>query len=240
MNQILRLAVLGLILGCLSREPASVPSPAPILPDDVHWVRNSAEHRAAFIQTYRLATRRLEELAREREPGTWAVVLDFDETVLDNSEYEKELNERGESFAQESWKEWILRQEAPPLPGVVSFLERVHGLGGRIAIVTSRRQELCAATEAELRAHGIPFDIMLCGSESREKEPHWEQIRRGEAAPELPPLEILVWLGDKIDDFPQLDQSLRHAPEEAFEEFGESYFILPNPMYGSWVGNPRE
>jgi 5'-nucleotidase (lipoprotein e(P4) family) len=234
MPRILQLAAVGLLVGCQTGAPA------PRLPDDVHWVRNSAEHRAVFHQIYRLATRRLEELARGREPGSWAVVLDSDETVLDNSEYEKELHQRGEVFGKLNWAAWVGRQAAPPLPGVVSFLERAHELGGRIAIVTSRAAELCSATKADFRIHGIPFDVILCGSAGQGKGSRYEQVRRGEAAPGLPPVEILLWIGDNILDFPGLDQELRHRPKEAFEGFGERFFILPNPMYGSWARNPRK
>lgn len=233
MAGILQLAAVGVFLGCHAGAPD------PRLPDDVHWVRNSAEYRAVFLQTYRLATARLEDLARGREPGSWAVVLDADETVLDNSDYEKQLHERREAFGQQSWAAWIDRQAAPALPGVMAFLERVHELGGRIAIVTNRPAESCGLTEGDFRNYGIPFDIILCGSASQGKRPRWEQLRRGEAAPDLPQLEILLWIGDNIFDFPGLDQELRHRPEEAFEEFGERFFILPNPMYGSWARNPR-
>ncbi len=219
----------------------SVPSPrqSAKLPDDVHWSRNSAEHRAVFIQTYRLAAHRLEELARDREPGTWAVVLDGDETVLDNSQYAKELNERGGKFGQESYAEWILRQEAPPLPGVEVFLERVHELGGLIAIVTNRPDELCDSTAADFTRYGIPFDCMLCRVSRQSKASRWEGIREGTAVPGLPPLEILLWIGDKMGDFPGFDQDSRDAQEEDFAEFGERFFVLPNPMYGDWEKNPR-
>ncbi|MCP4656780.1 MAG: hypothetical protein GY856_15310 [bacterium] len=229
-----------LVAGCATSTTAPVGSEAPTLPNDVHWIRNSAEYRAAMIQAYHFATLRLEELVAEREPGSWAVALDADETVISNSQYEKELALAGESFARESWDAWISRKEAPPLPGALAFLARVRELGGKIAIVTNRDEKHCALTADDFREHAIPFDVMLCKQDNSEKEPRWEKIGKGKASPELPPLEIVMWLGDNIGDFPDLDQDLRSEPEEAFDAFGARFFVLPNPMYGSWVGNPKQ
>ncbi|MFI5257962.1 MAG: HAD family acid phosphatase [Gemmatimonadales bacterium] len=55
----------------------------------------------------------------------------------------------------------------------------------------------------------------------------------------MPPLRVLMWVGDNIQDFPALTQAaMRSAPASAFDEFGERFVVLPNPMYGSWEGNP--
>jgi 5'-nucleotidase (lipoprotein e(P4) family) len=208
----------------------------------VHWVRNSAEHDAAFRQTYACATRALERLAAGREPGTWAVVADSDETVLDNSQYQKEREQAGLRFTQESWGDWVRRREATPLPGSVAFFRRVRELGGRIAIVTNRRESLCPDTAASFDAHQIAYDVILCRPEEgpSEKESRFERIRSGLAAPDLPPLEIVMWLGDNIQDFPGRRQELRRAPEPRLEDFGTRFFVFPNPVYGSWLRNPRE
>jgi predicted secreted acid phosphatase len=65
-------------------------------------------------------------------------------------------------------------------------------------------------------------------------------VTQGAAAPGLPPLQLVLWLGDNIQDFPNLDQTLRAKPDEAFADFGVLYFVIPNPMYGSWERNPQE
>lgn len=231
-----------LIAGCATstNAPGGNQAPVPTFPNDVHWVRDSAEYRAAMIQAYQFATLRLEALVSDREPGSWAVALDADETVINNSEYQKELALKGERFTGKSWDAWIERKQAPPLPGVLAFLARVRELGGKIAIVTNRDEKHCPLTEDDFRKYTIPFDVMLCRQDDSEKEPRWEKIENGEASPELPPLEIVMWLGDNIKDFPDLDQDLRFQPEAAFDGFGMRFFVLPNPMYGSWVRNPIE
>jgi 5'-nucleotidase (lipoprotein e(P4) family) len=205
----------------------------------VRWVRDSAEHRALFLQVYRAATVHVEREAASRAAGTWAVVLDADETVIDNSRFELERVEKGIPFGSESWREWTARREATPLPGAAAFLARVRDLGGRIAIVTNRSAAECPDTEAVFRAHGLAYDVMLCEPEKgpSDKNPRFEAVARGTTPAGLPPLEIVAFLGDNIRDFPDLDQSIRARGDDAFAPFGARLFVLPNPMYGSWERN---
>lgn len=202
---------------------------------EIRWVRSAAEYRAAVVQTYRLAYEVLAATVTDREAGTWAVALDADETVISNSQYQEERAALGKGFSSESWARWVERRQAPPLPGASKFLHLVHALGGKIAIVTNRRQDHCLDTEANFRAHSIPFDVLLCKAkgESR-KEARWRSIEEGTASPDLPPLDVVMWLGDNIQDFPELDQSLNLGPDNGFDRFGIDFFVLPNPMYGSW------
>lgn len=204
------------------------------------WARTAAEHRAAFLQTYALATAALDELVAGRETGSWAVAIDADETVLDNSQYDRELQERGESFSQETFTAWVERAAAPALPGATAFLEHVRARGGRIAVVTNRNVGECPATEENFRNEGIPFDVILCRDGESRKETRWQAVREGTTSAALPPLEIVMWLGDNIQDFPTLDQGLRKAPVEQLAPFGKSYFVFPNAMYGSFTSNPQQ
>ncbi len=229
-----------LLAGCRTTTPTptttppSPPAASSALPHDIRWMRDSAEHRASLIQVYRFAGEVMAAKAADLEPGTWAVALDADETVIDNSLYQKERAEIGDKYTPASWAEWIARREAPPLPGSLGFLTRVHELGGKIAIVTNRRHAHCPDTEANFRAHLIPFDVILCRREDGRKESRWQQVEDGTAAPGLPPLDIVMWLGDNIRDFPNLDQDLLGKPAAAFGRFGIDFFVFPNPMYGSW------
>jgi hypothetical protein len=150
--------------------PAMETAPAPRLPGALHWMRDAAEYRALLIQTYGAAGDRLEEIVGGLPPGTWAVSLDGDETVIDNSQYLKERALQGAGFTAESWAEWTTRQAAPPLPGALDFLHRVRELGGRIAIVTNRRASQCPDTEENFRKHEIPFDVILCAPDQGSTE----------------------------------------------------------------------
>jgi 5'-nucleotidase (lipoprotein e(P4) family) len=234
-----------LVPGCRTAAPVqTAPETAATatLPKEIHWFRTAAEYRADTLQTYRLAAERLEEIARDLQPGTWAVSLDADETILDNSQYQKELAEKAERFERATWNAWVRREAAPAIPGAAGFLATVRELGGKIAVVTNRGEEVCDATRSNLRKVGLLYDVVLCQPQgaNSEKEPRWEMVTKGSASPDLPPLQIVLWIGDNIQDFPDLDQTLRTRPDDAFADFGVRYFVIPNPMYGSWERNPQE
>jgi 5'-nucleotidase (lipoprotein e(P4) family) len=243
-----------LALGCATAPaptPTTAPVPAPTpgaaapvatagtvdlaeLTDDVRWVWTAAEYRAALWQAFALATERVEELAAGREPGTWAVSLDADETVLSNVQYEIERRGHAVEFDRDAWKAWVERREAVALPGARRFMQRVHELGGKVIVVSNRRSDEHVATEANLRALQLPFDILLTRDAESDKEGRWDAVAAGTAAPGVPPLEIVLWVGDNIRDFPHLDQDLAAAPESALAPFGDRFIVVPNPMYGSW------
>lgn len=229
-----RLVALTIALAAGCRTVA--PPRQRVAPSAVRWTSASAEHRALFLEVYRWATLRAEQEAAKRTPGTWAVVLDADETTIDNSAYQLERARLGLAYDRASWRAWTARREAVPLPGAGAFLARVRALGGRIAIVTNRSAEECPDTEAVFRAHSLAYDVMLCmpATGDTDKNLRYEALARGTAAAGLPPLEIVAFVGDNVRDFPGQDQSLRARGDDAFAPFGERFFVLPNPIYGSW------
>jgi 5'-nucleotidase (lipoprotein e(P4) family) len=225
--------------GCAPAVQRSVPPPPAAaratLPDALRWVRASAEHRALFLQVFGAASARVRELAAKRERGTWAVILDADETILDNSEYQRRRAAQGLGFTPETWDAWVREEKATALPGAAAFLAGVRELGGRIAIVTNRDDVMCAETRRNMEAVALVSDLVLCRVEGvSDKNPRFEAIQRGTAAPRIGALEVVAWVGDNIQDFPALAQDVRNRDVEAFAAFGRTYFMLPNPMYGSW------
>jgi 5'-nucleotidase (lipoprotein e(P4) family) len=242
--------MLVLAAACRSAAPIAVP-PAPTspvgvgaaaapVPEAIRWARSSAEHRALYLEVYAMATAHVESGASARQPGTWGVVLDADETVIDNSTYQLERARLGKGFDPASWHAWTQRREATPLPGAAAFLARVRALGGRIAIVTNRAASECPDTEAVFRAHGLAYDALLCMPEGgpSDKNPRFEAVARGTTGTGLPPLELIAFVGDNVNDFPGLSQAIRQKDDSAFAEFGLRFFVLPNAMYGSWERTP--
>jgi 5'-nucleotidase (lipoprotein e(P4) family) len=219
-----------------STPPAPAAPAATAEPVSIRWVRNAAEYHAAAYQVYRLATARVEAEAAKRARGTWAVVLDADETVISNLEYQAERARQGLAFTAESWKVWTTRREAVPVPGAADFLNRVRALGGRIAIVTNRLDTECEDTAAVFARHTLVYDAMLCrqtGTPS-DKNPRFESVAGGRTAASATPVEVIAFVGDNILDFPALAQSVRARGAAGFTDFGVRFFLVPNPMYGSW------
>ena len=248
----IRFPLVGSALACapatgsvttLPRTPApamgTTASSADTIPASVRWFRASAERRALSLQTYRLATSALERRAAGLAAGTWGVILDADETVIDNSPYQQELGRRRATFDPVTWNEWVMRGAAVALPGAAEFTRRARERGGRVVIVTNREQSQCDATRANLQRVGIATDLVLCRTDPSNsfKDARFEAVERGTPPSTLPPLRVVMWVGDNIQDFPRLRQELRTQSDSAFAEFGDRFIVLPNPMYGSWERN---
>jgi 5'-nucleotidase (lipoprotein e(P4) family) len=217
------------------RNGASLPTD-PVAPQQIHWYRNSAEMRGIYLEVYHLAAEKLDNLAASVAPGTWGVILDADETMIDNSTQQKE---QGTSpYSDSAWRVWVNRKAAPALPGVVEFTRLVHRLGGRVISVSNRENLLCDATRENLKNDSIDVDLLLCRTTTGDKNPRFDSVAAGTASPSLPPLKILMFFGDNIQDFPKSTQALRDGPDSGYSNFGKTWFLLPNPMYGSWERVP--
>lgn len=222
-----------------STVPAAAPAAVRAVPGALHWYRTAAEQRALYAQVYAWAGERVAAEAREvMDP--WAVILDADETILDNSDYQLRRAREGLGFTNESWNDWVREEAAPALPGAVAFIRGVKALGGRVAIVTNRDEEVCDPTRRNLLKVGVQADVVLCRQPGpSEKETRFRAVQEGITPAGLPPLRVLAWVGDNIQDFPGGSQVLGDGDPAALAGFGTRYFILPNPMYGSWERNPE-
>lgn len=237
MRPTLAVILLLAVSACAPKQAPVATAPAAAAPTpDIRWVRESAEYHAALHQVYRLATTRVEQAVAKKPAGSWGVILDADETVLNNSLYQVERSKLGLGFTPESWNAWVKRREATPLPGAPAFLARVRALGGRIAIVTNRLESECADTRAVFDAFKLPYDAMLCRMDGTpsDKNPRFQSVTDGRSPASSTPLEIVAVVGDNILDFPGLSQKMKEQGAPAFTEFGVRYFLVPNPMYGSW------
>lgn len=220
--------------------PAPAPRPAggPGLGDGIKWFRTAAEYKAITISVYRSAIAAVTAASQGKARDSWAVVLDADETVLDNSVFQRDLARGTAPFTEDLWAAFVRQHSAVPVPGAREFLEKVKELGGRIAIVTNRWNNLCEDTKENFRLQQIPFDSIACRVDTGDKNPRFAAAATGVAFGDGKAREVLAFVGDNIQDFPAMKQSLRDEPDAAFEPFGKRFFVLPNPMYGSWQQNP--
>ena len=213
------------------------------LPNDVKWVRYSIEYPALCIQTYRAAWQSVKQQAAQLQED-WAVVLDIDETVLDNSRYQEILHEQQKDYPY-YWDEWVLREECPPVPGVRAFLDSVRNLGkyAHVVYITNRKQKLEAATLSNLKKTGLwqEGDLLLCRIDrSDTKEIRRQEVINGTGRCEgMGPRRIIALIGDQLADFMEYPPNGKVLDQKealiASPGWGVSYFVLPNPMYGYWV-----
>jgi 5'-nucleotidase (lipoprotein e(P4) family) len=213
----------------------------PVVPtgNDVRWAQLSAEYRAASLQTFAVATAKLEAMSAAGElPEHWAISTDADETILSNLTYQRERAALGTEYSSGSWAAWVARREATAMPGAAAFLRRARELGGMVAVVTNRRATTeCPDTEANLEALGLEYDLILCRTNTSDKNPRFAAIEDGSASAEHPAASLVMFVGDNILDFPGLTQEIRHEGDDAFADFGDTRLLVPNPMYGSWTSN---
>ena len=199
------------------------------LPNDVRWVRQSTEHKTLCEQLFRQATVTiLRTVKTEKSTGNLAVVVDLDETVLDNSLYQVERWKAGLSFTQDSWSDWVNRKEAGLIPGAKEFLSAVRKKGVRVVFLSNRMNDNLEPTRENLRLLGVldSKDLFLL----RLDKDDLKEVRRKEVTDgtgrmkKVGPLQVVGYVGDQMGDFPRVRT----------KEFGKTNFLLPNPMYGKW------
>jgi 5'-nucleotidase (lipoprotein e(P4) family) len=218
------------------RTPAAKPSTA------THWFRNSLEYCRLAVNVYSEALRAARRIAATRPRHTWIVMLDADETVLDNSLFERERNTCGSEFKDAQWESWVHADLARAVPGAAAFTEAVHRLGGLVAIVTNRKRADDPITQHTLRAAGLWFDSETGMDETSDKTARWRAAETELARKFGRHPRIVLWIGDQVTDLAITDRSgkiLRAmSQKDQGDGIGTNRFILPNPMYGNWMDNP--
>ena len=192
------------------------------LPNDVRWVVNSSEYEKLCRQIYSQA---IKDISKIFIDGNSAIIMDLDETALDNSQYQIELYDKGKSFSMESWSKWVIRAEAKLVPGAKEFFDYIRKMNIQIIFISNRMNERLTSTIRNMKKAGIynEKDIYLLRLDKQDKK----YIRRNEVYTGTGrmkfygPKNIVGYFGDAMGDFPE-DQNL-----------GKQY-IFPNPMYGKW------
>ncbi|PEL96121.1 5'-nucleotidase, lipoprotein e(P4) family [Bacillus cereus] len=197
------------------------------------WYQTAGEVKALYHQGYNIGKMQLNAtLAKGTEKKT-AIVLDLDETVMDNSPYQAMIVKAKKGFPYK-WEEWIQQAKAEAFPGAVSFLQYANEKGVAIYYISNRKQSQLDATLQNLQKLNIPQadkgHILLQGKEEKGKEE-----RRKKVASEY---DIVLFFGDNLSDFTGFDeksvQDRNQAVEEMHDVFGEKFIVFPNQMYGDW------
>jgi len=201
------------------------------------WTQSSAEKAALSYQAFSLARLRLDQdfrAIRSRRVRR-AVIVDVDETVLDNSAYQAKLAKERRPFEAKTWTDWCNRAEAKALPGAVEFLRYANSRGVRVFYITNRRLTEKDGTARNLQKLGFPDvsdETLLVRTDGSTKEPR----RRSVAAK----YRIVLLMGDNLNDFAGVFEQSKTidsriaAAEQNKNEFGARFIVLPNPMYGAW------
>ena len=223
--------------------------------DATLWTQTAVEYDGVTRGAYRLAGAMMERALAdsswtaaleqaEQPPSRYrdkppAVVLDVDETVLDNSAYQARLIRTDETYDTESWNAWCREREAGAVPGARAFTQRADSMGVQVIYLTNRDSVVEAATRDNLRRLGFPVDDAPDAVLTQGERPGWEpKAPRREWVAER--YRVLLLVGDNLGDFVEpADTSLavRERMARRHETFwGTRWIALPNPQYGSWEG----
>jgi 5'-nucleotidase (lipoprotein e(P4) family) len=204
----------------------------------IKYMRDSEEYATLARQVYRTAGEAVTRAAAQRRPGQWAVILDVDETTLDNSMYQLERAAYGLPYDDASWGAWVARRQAPAVPGVTGFVEEVRRAGGRVAWITNRNVSLADPTRDNLKAVGVWTDDDRLCPQKNAQSPKATRRREvmtgtGDCSWRGTPMAIVAFLGDQLGDFPTAAEKIPDTGTDA--AFGRTCFLVPNAMYGAWT-----
>lgn len=275
MRRFLLIGLAGLGLGActsLPRTPATTPSVAPAeaaVPahDNLNataWVQAAIEADMAHRQTWRAAARlldaaladaRWDALAPEDRIAPLeglppAIIVDVDETVLENSPYQVRLIRDDARYSDTTWNAWVDERRATAVAGAPEFAQEAARRGITMIYLTNREHGKSAATRANLEAVGFPpvaegqflgLGFPTPGCESRGSD---KGCRRKWVAQRY---RVLMQFGDQFGDFVSVVENTPAARERQLAPFdawvGERWFVTANPSYGSWesalYGNDR-
>lgn len=241
MKKIIILLIIPLIASCAVQKAETVVAEEnqDQLLLSVLWFQKSAEMQALYYQGYNVAQKSLaEKLENPISNKPKAVVLDIDETVLDNSPSEVYLIENNVPYSDEIWKKWVNMASAKACPGALEFTKFAESKGVAVFYVTNRDMpDELDPTIVNLQKLGFPYadktHLMLRDGISS------KEIRRSIITDKY---DILVLVGDNLSDFDSIFDKRGSdlgfdAVAEFEEKFGTDFIVLPNPMYGAWI-NP--
>lgn len=207
----------------------------------VLYMQKAAEYRALCLQAFNWAKMTLEmdektkkKLPKSERKMTRAVVVDIDETMLDNSPAQAVGIKNNKSFNLPDWYAWGEMRKAKAIPGAVDFANYAKSKGVQIFYVSNRDEVQKQATIDNLKAVGFP-DISAENVILRDKESTKEPRRLAIARK----YRVVILMGDNLNDFADVFE--RKSVQDRFAEvdkaknlWGNKFIVLPNAMYGDW------
>ncbi len=233
---------------------AADPVPQNDLLNATLWVTNSVEFKANAIAAYQLARIRLDEALADKswtaateQTGAFqdlppAVILDADETAIDNGAYESWLVKAGKDYSSKTWGPWVADAAAKAVPGAVDFTKYADSKGVKVFYVTNRSADQEEATRKNMEALGFPMggnvDTFLM---SKEKE-DWTSKKGTRRAFIAQNYRILLLIGDNYgdfsDDFGGSEADRAKSLDANMAHVGHDWIFIANPEYGSFESAP--
>ena len=207
------------------------------------YMQKAGEYRALAYQAFNMARwaldadldkRNFRKLSKAEQKKPRAIMVDIDETMLDNSPAQALAIRDRTPFNLKDWYAWGEMRKAKAIPGAVDFAKYAKSLGTRVFFVSNRDEVQKRATIDNLRSVGFPDvsdENVLLKTDESSKEARRQII--------LQKYRIVMFIGDNLDDHSNVFE--KKSVEDRFVEvdrakdlFGKRYIMLPNAMYGTW------
>lgn len=219
------------------------------------WMQRAVEYRANALTVYALARIRLDEALADKnwtaapaeQKGDFqnlppAVVLDVDETVLDNSKYEVWLMRADQSFSTKTWNQFCAAQISVAIPGAVEFTKYAETKGVKVFYVTNRGAETEKDTRENMQKLGFPLGGNVDTFLMQGEKPEWTGAKSTRRAAITKDYRVLLNIGDNLGDFDDRYRTSEADRVKAFEAgmpyWGKQWLMLANPTYGSFDTAP--
>jgi acid phosphatase len=261
-------ATLGLA-ACATTSPpppartATVPAPAPAQDPPPHdllnavlWMQRSVEYKATALGAFALARVRLDQaladpnwsaIVPKEQSGPYqalppAVIVDIDETAVDNSGYQAWMVLKNTTFDPKTWNAYVNTMTSLAIPGAVDFARYAAAKGVKVFYVSNRTAQEEAATRSNMERLGFPMDGTLDAFLMARERPDWGSAKGTRRAHVARSYRVLLNIGDNfadfVDEYRGTEAQRLKVLEEHGARWGREWIMLPNPAYGSFESAP--
>ena len=250
--------VLGAVIGAIMSSGAARAQDAPP-PNDMLlatlWTQRSVEYRGNALTVFALARIRLDEALADKSwtaaPGEQkadyqalppAVILDIDETLLDNSRYQVWMLRNNQSFSTKTWNQFCAAQVSTAIPGAVEFTKYADSKGVKVFYITNRGAETEKDTRENMAKLGFPTGGNVNTFLMQNGKPEWGSAKGTRRAVITKDYRVLLNIGDNFGDFDDRYRTSEAERVKAFDSdmayWGRQWLMIANPTYGSFDTAP--
>ena len=219
------------------------------------WTQRSVEYKANALTVFALAQIRLDQALADKSwtaaPGEQkgdfanlppAVVLDVDETILDNSLYQVWMLKNNQTFSTKTWNEFCAAQVSRAIPGAVEFTKYADSKGVKVFYITNRDASTEKDTRENMAKLGFPMGGNVDTFLMQNEKPDWGSAKGTRRAVIAKDYRVVLNIGDNFGDFVDRYRTSEAERQKAFDEdkdrFGREWLMIANPTYGSFDTAP--
>jgi 5'-nucleotidase (lipoprotein e(P4) family) len=219
------------------------------------WTQRSVEYKANALTVFALARIRLDEALVDRswtaapaeQTGDYqtlpsAIILDIDETLLDNSKYQVWMMKNDKTFSTKTWNEFCAAQISTAIPGALEFVKYADSKNVKIFYITNRAAETEKDTRENMQKLGFPLGGNVDTFLMQNEKPEWGSAKSTRRAVVTKDYRVLLNIGDNFGDFDDRYRSSEADRLKAFDSdmayWGKQWLMIANPTYGSFDTAP--